>query len=275
MLTDTFRSISVATRNVFENWRSMLLVAVVYALFLAALYLFVLIREASLAQVTLTFVLAVAAPILFFVLQAMIANEDDQVPLLELFKRSLINFWKLIVVTLPLIALAVLVAYLLAKAQARFASTVPDSAAEFSRRLANAANPRNASKPIDWRAALLSTIRYLVFGLLLPLAAIHLWVAAAREGLGRAIRKILTLLSRAFMPQSVLTYLVGFLVFGVIPYFLLFRTTPAKFAWLELSFFVLRLATVFALTLFGWVITVKALALSSADVLAESPSETA
>ena len=71
MLTETFHSIAAAARNVFSNWRSMLLLAIVYASLLAALYFFVAVREASIAQVILTFALAIAAPILFFVLQAM------------------------------------------------------------------------------------------------------------------------------------------------------------------------------------------------------------
>lgn len=273
MLTDTFHSIAVAARKVFRNWHSMLLIAVVYGLLLGALYLFVIIREASLAQVALTFALAVVAPLLFFLLQAMIAGDGDELPVSSLLKKALANFWKLFVVTLPLIAIAVLVAYLLGKAQARFGATVPDAAAEIPRRLATAANARDAAKPIDWRAALLSTIRYLTFGLLLPLAAIHFWVATARDGLGTAIRKVATLLGRAFAPQSVLIYILGFIIFGVVPYFLLFRTTPIKYAWLEIFFLVVRLAAVFALTLFGWVITVKALALSSTNAVGGSATE--
>ena len=117
-----------------------------------------------------------------------------------------------------------------------------------------------ATRPISWRTALFSTLRYLSFGLVLPLAAIHLWLATVRDGLGAAIRRFLTLLARAFSPQSVLIYFVGFLIFAVVPYFLLFRTTQTKHAWLELSFFILRLVVVYALTLFGWTITVRALA---------------
>ena len=69
------------------------------------------------------------------------------------------------------------------------------------------------------------------------------------------------LLARAFSPQSVLIYIIGFLIFAVVPYFLLFRTTPNKHAWLELVLLGARVAAVFALTLLGWVITVKAIAL--------------
>jgi hypothetical protein len=258
MLTETFQSIAAAARNVFRNWQSMLIIAIVYASLLAVLYFFVVVREATVVQVTLTFASAIVAPVLFFILQAMIAGENSSSPVSSLLRRSLTSFWILILVTLPLIALGVLIVYLLGKAQAHFDANVRDAAAALPRRMA--ANAREASPPIDWRAAMLSTIRYLAFGLVLPLAAIHLWLATVHDGLLGAIKRITTLLSRAFAPRSVLIYIAGFLIFAVAPYFLLFRTTQTKHAWLELSFLVARLVVVFALTLFGWTITVRALA---------------
>ena len=59
MLTETFHSIITAARKVFTNWRAMLLLAIVYASLLAALYFFVAVREASIGQVILTFGLAI------------------------------------------------------------------------------------------------------------------------------------------------------------------------------------------------------------------------
>jgi hypothetical protein len=260
MLTETFHSIVAAARKVLTNWRAMLLLAIVYASLLAALYFFVAIREASIGQVVLTFALAILVPVLFFVLQSMVAGQTNEATAGSLLRRSLTSFWKLILITLPLIALAVLIAYLLGKAQNRFGVSVNDVAATSSQRLAETANRRPAARPIDWKVALFSTIRYLCFGLVLPLAAIHLWLATVRDGLGGAIRRIATLLARAFAPQSVLIYIAGFLIFAVAPYFLLFRATQTKHAWLELSLLVGRLVVVFALTLFGWTITVRALA---------------
>jgi len=264
MFKETFQSIVVATRNVIDNWRSMLLVALVYAALLAALYTFVVVREASVLQVVLTFVLALAAPLLFFLLQSMIVGGiagEGQVPLSSLLKRSLSNLWKLIVVTLPLIALAVLIGYLLMKAQARWGATLPDAAAELPRRVA--AGAREAARPVNWKGATLSTVRYLLFGFVLPLAAIHIWLATARDGLGAAIKRVGGIIGRAFSPQSVLIYVVGFIVFGVIPYFILFKSTTSSRAWLDVSLLSARLAIVFALTLLGWVITIKALSLST------------
>jgi hypothetical protein len=264
MLTETFSSIAIAVRKVFANWPALLLVAIVYVALLVTLYFFLAVREASIAQVTLTFVLALVAPILFFVLQAMIASgfSDSVQPVSAglLAKRSLIGFWKFMVITLPLIALAVLVIYLLAKYQSHLAAA-PDSATQLHPMAASSRIHETARAPINWKGAALSTIRYLALGLVLPLAAIHLWLATARDGLIAAIKRTGQLVARAFAPQSVLVYVVGFLIFAVVPYFLLFRTTPNKHAWLEIILLTLRLAAVFALTLLGWVITVKAIAL--------------
>jgi hypothetical protein len=273
MLTETFHSIAIATRKVFTNWRAMLLLAIVYASLLAALYFFLAVREASFGQVLLTFALAIAAPLLFFVLQSMVAGQTEEVSAATLLRKSLASFWKVILISLPLIALAILIAYLLARAQKRFGTTISNP--NLPHPLAETANAPHPSRPIDWKVALLSTVRYLAFGLVLPLMAIHLWLATVNEGLGSAVRKLGTHLARAFAPQSVLIYIAGFLVFGVAPYLLLFKTTQTKHAWLELSFLVARLVVVFVLTLFGWVITVGALAQSSRNPLPDSANEAA
>jgi len=265
MLTETFSSIVTAVRKVFANWPTLLLVAIVYVALLATLYFFIAVREASIGQVALTFALAFVAPILFFVLQTMIASgfSSDVQPVSAglLAKRSLTGFWKFIVITLPLIALAVLVIYLLAKYQSHLAA-VSDGAQLHP--MASSRTHETARVPINWKGAALSTIRYLALGLVLPLAAIHLWLATARDGLLAALKRTRQLLARAFAPQSVFIYVVGFLIFAVVPYFLLFRATPNKHAWLEIVLLTARLAAVFALTLLGWITTVKAIALVNA-----------
>ncbi|HEY8188350.1 MAG TPA: hypothetical protein VIF64_19935 [Pyrinomonadaceae bacterium] len=264
MLTETFRSIISAARKVFTNWRAMFLLATVYASLLVALYFFVAVREASIVQVILTFALAIVTPLLFFVLQSMVASQTDGVTAGSLLKRSLTSFWKLILISLPLIALAVLIAYLLAKAQSHVGASLNETA-DLPHQIVTRAGAQPPARPINWKIALLSTVRYLAFGLVLPLAAIHLWLATVHEGLGTAVRRAGTHLARAFAPQSVLIYIAGFVVFGVIPYFLLFKATPTNHAWLEVSLLVARLVAVFALTLFGWVITVRALGQSSSN----------
>ena len=146
MLAETFNSMATATRNVFRNWQAMGVIAIVYASLLAVLYFFVIVREATVVQITLTFASAIVAPILFFVLQTMVANENETLAPLPLLRRSLTSFWKIVLVTLPLIALAVLVIYLLGKAQVRF-----DTSASEARR--NALAPRGCPQCARCHAA--------------------------------------------------------------------------------------------------------------------------
>ncbi len=281
MLTETIRSLKTAARKAFSSWRSMALLATIYAALLAALYFFMAIREASIAQVALTFGLAVAAFVLFFMLHAIVfgiiagtaEGELAEPGIGGLLKRSVIDLGKLILISAPLIAVAILIAYLLNKAQNYFGPGV----APAGDALDPIARPRSrnaATPPINWRVAIFSSLRYLSFGLLLPLATIHLWLATVRDGLWPAVRRVATHLARAFAPQSVLIYLIGFVIFAVLPYFLLFKNTPSSKAWLEISFLVARLVAVFLLTLFGWVITVWGLSLSSPPST-PSPSRTA
>jgi hypothetical protein len=265
MLTETFQAIATASCKVVRNWQSMLMVAALYACLLATLYFFVTIREASIPQVILTFALAVVAPVLFFVLQASVAGSTEEVNARSLIKRSVTDFWKLVLISVPLIALAILIAYLLTKAQVRLGAGI-DTADGLPRPHPMGALARGrevAGQPIDWKLALVSTIRYLIFGAVLPLVLIHLWLATVHQGLGQALSKVKQHISRALSPQSVLIYIAGFIVFALIPYFLLFKTTSSSHAWLEIGLFVGRLALVFVLTLFGWVITVGALSVSS------------
>jgi len=94
----------------------------------------------------------------------------------------------------------------------------------------------------------------------LPLAAAHLWLSAARVGLAATLKGLHRVLGRAFAPRSVLVYAVGFFLFGLMPYFVLFTRTPLTNGSAELTVFGARLALVFALTLVGWVVTLGALA---------------
>ena len=122
----------------------------------------------------------------------------------------------------------------------------------------------NVGKPgLSWTEVVLTGVRYLALGLMLPLLAMHLWIASVGKGFTKTIRSLNKVIVGAFAPYSVLIYMAGFLVFGVAPYLVLFKPTPSGIAWMEFSLFVARLLLVFALTLFGWVLTMRALAISA------------
>ena len=110
-----------------------------------------------------------------------------------------------------------------------------------------------------WQAVAFSTLQYLLTGLVLPLASIHLWVEAANNGLKKAFRTSARTIAHAFAPRSFLTYAIGFVVFAIIPYFLVTRRTPITRPWLDVSLFGARLGLAALLSLIGWVVTVGAL----------------
>lgn len=268
MLTESFQSIVTATRQILRSWRVMIVLAGLYASLIAVLYLFVTIREASMGQVILSLVLAILAPLLFFLLQTAGACQTHGLSAGLLLRDALRNSWKVIAISVPLIALTVLVTYLLGRAQSYIAMDgreLSDVAAQYQLRASNDGGPA-----LSWSQVTLSAVRYLSLGLVLPLVAIHLWIATVGRALKATIRSTKDLVVGAFAPRSVLIYTVGFVVFGVIPYLLLLKPTPASRAWIEIAFFVARLMLGFVLTLFGWVVTMRALALSASEQCSDS-----
>jgi hypothetical protein len=95
--------------------------------------------------------------------------------------------------------------------------------------------------------------------LVLPLAAIHLWIGTARDGLKQTFKSFLRILGRAYAPRSVLIYAIGFVFFAVAPYFLIVTKTPVSNAWLDAGLLVTRLLVAALFSLIGWVVTVGAL----------------
>jgi hypothetical protein len=164
------------------------------------------------------------------------------------------DFWKVLLISIPLIGLVVLSAYLFAKLQNYFAASAP------SHPLVPTGPSRIAApSQLRWQEVLLTSIRLLIFGIFLPLLSMHLWLSVARIGLLGALKNIFGVIGKTFAGRSVLIYSIGLVIFGVVPYFLLFTRTPVKNGWLELFIFGVRLLLVFLFTLIGWLITFRAL----------------
>ena len=161
-------------------------------------------------------------------------------------------------ISLPVILIAVLAVYLFGKIE----TTTPAAAVREAVR-AQPAPPRPVTpkpQPVSWQSVAVTTIEYLLFCLVLPLAAIHLWIGTARNGLKQTFRGSLRILALAFAPQSVVTYLMGFLIFAVIPYLLIVPRTPVSSAWwLDAGLLGVRLLLAVLFSLVGWVVTMGAL----------------
>ncbi len=259
------KTIFAATRRLLRQWRVMAVMAAVYASLLAALFFFVATKEATRWQVLWTLIFAAIIPALFFLLQAMIVNyAHGEAKAATLLRRSFRDSCRLALSSVPLALLAVFFIYLLNKShysaiQLPFPRFVQETWTEVQPRSSSIINQ---TAPLSWPQLALSTLRLLVFAVVLPLGAIHLWGATVRDGLLAAIKKLPRNLARAFAPQPTLVYAIGLVLFGLIPYFLLFTHTPASNAWVEFGLFVARLVLVFVFTLYGWALTMSTLAVA-------------
>ncbi len=154
MYSSSITAIVSAVRVLFSNRRSLLLMLVVYTGLLAAIYLFVSTREATVSQLLLTFVTVIVAPALFFVLQAATVSYTNGPTSRGLIKNSL----KLIAVSVPVVALTLVAVGSLNKFQ-----THP---------------------------TIVTTLRYILLAVILPLLVIQLWITVSNGGI--RVRNVLT-----------------------------------------------------------------------------------
>ena len=116
MIKRIFHSLTSALRELFRRWGALLILLGLYLAMLGAIYEFIATREATVGQLFLSVLFALAAPILFLVIQTMAAryNQGSQRSW-GLLGGSARDFWKLLVISLPLILIAVLAFYLFGK----------------------------------------------------------------------------------------------------------------------------------------------------------------
>ena len=256
-------------RTTLTNLRALGILAMLYALFLVSLYYFIWIREATLWQVTVTLFLLVLVPLEFFVLQSAILNHARE-PKFR-WQQILRDAIKLAVVTIPVLLLAWALWALLNKWQLRFPAPHPPITFP-------ATAPR--LQPMHWPSLVFATVRGILFGVALPLAAIHLWIEVAGRnvrdtvgGGGQAVlKRIGNVFARAFASDSVFTYALGLIFFVAVPYALLFIPFTVKGNKTDFAVFIARLVLGFLITLIGWVVTLTALTReSTASAVATSP----
>ena len=269
MTKNVLSALSSAARGLLRNFGALLVLALLYAALITAAVLFVTTREASAAQLALTALAALAVPVLFFLVAAAAASYavgETRPP--GLLRRALAAFLKVLLVSLPVLALVVGTVWAMNKLESRVKHDPGDEASVRYAAAAeveggegtDAAEQPRPKPPVRWAYVFYSALRLLLLGVFLPLLALHLWIAVARDGLGGALRRIHRVVARAFSARSVFTYAVGMIVFALVPYFLIIKRTPASAGSVELTLLSLRLLAAFALTLFGFVATAAALA---------------
>ncbi len=266
MLKPTIQRIFGTAFQLLNRRGALPIFAGIYAALLATLYGFVAIREATWWQVLLTLCFVILAPVEFFVLQASIVDYARNGKLN--WHRALSGSWKLVAVTLPMIILGLALFVMLNRWQPHFpAPALPASSWLADSTWPVLSNQTAPPKPLHWPTLLFATLRWLLFGLTLPLITIHLWIEAANDwrasvrGGARSIaRRTRQALARTFAPASVLTYTIGLILFAMLPYALLFAHLPIKGTRSDFALFTARLVLAFLFMLFGWVLTITTLA---------------
>jgi hypothetical protein len=270
------KEIMIASRRLLRTWRALALMAATYASLLAALALFVAMKEARLWQVLLTLVFAALAPALFYLLQAMMVNyASGEARASVLLRRSFGDSCKLALASVSLILLAVPFLYFLNKLQTYFPAHVPPVQPARGAWSWQPLQPSvSTPEQLQWSLLVFNTIRFLFCGFVLPLVAIHMWSATLRGGLLSALKSMQHHLSRVFAPEVVQLYTTGLMLFGLIPYVLLFMHTPASRPSVEIGLFTARLLLAFIFTLCGWAVTLDAVTRArAADVARERQVE--
>jgi hypothetical protein len=249
------------------NPGALLVFAIIYAFLLVASYIFIWIREATIAQVLVTYALMILIPIGFFTLQASIINRALDQKLR--WRVILIDALKFLAVTIPVLLLAWLLYYLLNKIAARYPAPVVAVAPVSPAVRATAPTPP-ATPALHWPSLIFSTLRFALLGVAVPLAAIHLWIAVAGSEAKSFFKRTGSTLGRAFSSDSVLIYGLGLIVFFVLPYLTLVPTLNIRGNKTEFAVFGLRLLLAFLFSLFGWVSTLIALTRSVPALTIES-----
>jgi len=245
MIKDVFHSIGAAARRLFANWGALMISLLLYAALVGALYLFFTTREATSLQVALNLLLPIAAVTLFFLIQAMgLSYVRIGVGAGYLLKRALKDCWKILVASLPPILLAWLIVYLFGKVDQTFFSG-PGA---------------NGSKALVWGAVAVHAAQIFLLYFLLPMIAIHLWIATVREGVAAAFKGFGRAVARSFSPRALLIYALICAVFGTIIYFLLFKKVTFKSEWTELWAVGIKTALALLMAFLGWLLTLGSIA---------------
>lgn len=254
---------SIAT--VFANTGALLVFAIIYAFVLVASYIFISIREATIWQVLVTYALMILIPLGFVTLQAAIINRTMDQKLR--WRVILIDALKFLVVTILVLLVVLLLHYLLNKLSARYPAPVVQPPPP-----TKAAQPTTpTTTTLHWPSLIFATLRFVLWGVAFPLAAIHLWIAIA-GGEIRALfakslfKRIASALARAFSADSVLIYGLGLIIFFVLPYIILVPKFTFNGNKTEFTLFVLRLLLSFVFSLIGWVLTLTAFARTVPDL---------
>ena len=263
-MTSTLKLWFESLRSTLTNLRALGIFIGLYALLLVSFYFFISTREATVLQVLVTYALLLLLPTEFFVLQAAILGFARARNFAV--KNTLVSAVKIAAVTIPVVIIGALLWWLMNKLQARFPA--PPAPLVFP------PTPPKAP-PTHWPSLLITTLRFVLFGVALPLATIHLWIEASvcdvRASFAGGAKTIFgtigRALARAFSSESVFVYGLGLILFVLGPYLILLPRLTFTGTKTAFTLFVVQVIVAFLLALIGWVVTLATLSKSAATAL--------
>lgn len=248
-------------RSTLTNLRALGIFIALYALLLASFYFFISTREATVWQVLVTYALLLLLPAEFFVLQAAILEFARGRKFVV--KNILLSALKLAAVTIPVLIIGALLWWLMNKLQLRYPAPPPEI-------VYPPAPPK--APPTHWATLLITTLRFVLFGVALPLATIHLWIEASvcdvRASFAGGAKTIFgtigRALARAFSSESVFVYGLGLILFVLGPYLILLPRLTFTGTKTAFTLFVVQVIVALVLALIGWIVTLVTLSKSAA-----------
>jgi hypothetical protein len=244
-------------RATLTNLGALAVFAIIYALLLLTFFRFIWIREATVWQVLFTYTFMILIPLLFFIFQAAIIDRvrDQKFR----WRAIVIDALKFLAVTIPMLLIAWLLYYLLNKIAGRYPAPLVQ--------VLPVAPASPKPQPVHWPSLLFTTLRFVLLGVALPLATIHLWIAIAggevrslySGGAQPLLKRAGSALARAFASEPVLIYSLGLIVFFALPYAALWVPFSPKGNKTDFAVFILRLLLSYLFSLVGWVVTISAL----------------
>jgi hypothetical protein len=208
-------------------------------LVLGLFYFFLKTGDASVADLILSLVLALSVLFIFSLTQAgifgAVAASTGGPSVAGFFRQGIRNGWRFVLAVLPI----ALFGYLLFLGH-------------------NYAAKRSAALLVGKPGAIAFRILWYV---VLPVMLVALWTSVTKHGLVYSFKYGFQLIfGRAFGLRALFVYSISFLIFAVVPYFLIIVKTPVKLPWLEFSVFALRLGVSYVLIVYGWTVMAGAMA---------------
>ncbi len=265
MFKQIFEAMKFAAGRLIRDWKLVLLLVAVFAVMLTGIWVFANAGVGSIAKLIVGSIGVIISVGAFFFLQALTSNYTSRSKSFgELLKTGTELTWRIVLVSIPIIALAYFISDLAQRAEVAIVP-ISDGIGYIDE------SRSNTTWFSDWRILLVGTMRAILFYLVLPMMAIQFWITVAQHGIGGMLRRFFSVLRRSFSAKNLIAFLFGAIVFALIPYFLLKTRTPLSKPSFELIAFGARVLLSSLLILFGWTTTIGALSRLNADALPEDP----